>query len=143
VRMMWYPHLSAEIRIVIFLAGFFAVTTIVIPLTVITITFGELVPKVFSLRNKEWYASNSPLHMHIFSYVVWPAVWFFESTVSGIMSWGERRWQPQIDGHAKTRPLNFRNCMHALQSHGFHFNRTPRGKNHPKRGKTLSRRFRR
>ena len=66
---------------------------IVIPLTVVTIMFGELIPKVFALRNAEWVCLTfSPL-MRWFSLSVWPAVWLFESAVMGIMSWGERRMQ--------------------------------------------------
>ena len=33
---------------------FLAIALVVVPLTVVTIVFGELVPKVFALRNKEW-----------------------------------------------------------------------------------------
>ncbi|NJO56318.1 MAG: DUF21 domain-containing protein, partial [Rhodospirillales bacterium] len=36
------------------LAEFLSVTLIVIPLTIITIVFGELLPKVFALKNAEW-----------------------------------------------------------------------------------------
>lgn len=64
---------------------------VVIPLTVITITFGELIPKVFALRNSEWVCLRlSPL-MRWFALSVWPAVWVFETLVNSIMSWGERR----------------------------------------------------
>jgi putative hemolysin len=31
--------------------------------------------------------------MEWFAYAVWPAVWFFETSVSAIMRWGERRWK--------------------------------------------------
>ncbi|MBW3599624.1 MAG: hemolysin family protein [Planctomycetes bacterium] len=69
---------------------FLAIGIVVAPLTVLTITFGELVPKVFSLRNKEWVCLKLSPVMEGFSYSVWPAVWFFESAVTWIMKWGER-----------------------------------------------------
>jgi putative hemolysin len=79
-------------------AHILAISTVVIPLTVVTILFGELVPKVFTLRNKEWVCLRFSPSMRYFSYAVWPAVWFFESTVMAITTWGERRWKPKLDG---------------------------------------------
>jgi putative hemolysin len=61
-------------------------------LTLITILAGELVPKVFALRNKEWVCLKLSRPMAWFSYSVWPAVWLLENLVSLIMSWGERKW---------------------------------------------------
>ena len=53
-----------------------------LPLTLFTILFGELMPKVFSLRNKEWVCLRlSPL-MRWFCFSVWPAVWLFETCVT-------------------------------------------------------------
>ncbi len=72
-------------------AQFLSIAIVVVPLTVFTIILGELVPKVFALRNKEWVCLQlSPL-MKWFSYSVWPAVKFLEWAVNGIMTWGERR----------------------------------------------------
>ncbi len=74
-------------------AQFLAIGAIVLPLTVVTIIFGELVPKVFALENREWVVLRlSPL-MEWFSFAVWPAVWFLESTVSLFVGALTRRWQ--------------------------------------------------
>lgn len=73
-------------------AQFLAIGVIVLPLTVVTIIFGELVPKVFALENREWVVLRlSPL-MEWFSFAVWPAVWFLESTVSLFVGVLTRRW---------------------------------------------------
>jgi len=65
-----------------------AIALVVFPLTVVTIIVGELVPKVFALRNKELVCLTlSPL-MEWFAISVWPAVWFLENTVSWIMRLG-------------------------------------------------------
>jgi putative hemolysin len=83
------------------LAGFLAITLIVVPLTFVTIMLGELVPKVFAMRHTEWVCLRlSPL-MRWFSYVAWPAVWLFEGTVRAMMNWGERRWWKGIGGRPK------------------------------------------
>lgn len=85
-------------------AEFLAVTAVVLPLTAVTITFGELVPKVFALRNKEWVCLLlSPL-MKWFTFSVWPAVWAFETLVSAITDWGERRFR-KATGEAKPEAL--------------------------------------
>jgi putative hemolysin len=73
----------------------FAIATVVAPLTVVSIVLGELAPKVFALRNKEWVCLKLSPPMEWFSYAVWPAVWFLETIVSWIMSWGE--WGQKSD----------------------------------------------
>lgn len=75
------------------MAQFIAIAIVVVPLTVVTIIFGELVPKVFALRNKEWVCLKLSPAMEWFAWCTWPAVWLFETSVSVIMSWGERRFR--------------------------------------------------
>lgn len=71
-------------------ADILALVLLVVPLTFVTIIVGELIPKVFALRNAERVCLTlSPL-MRWFSLSVWPAVWLFEAVVMGVMSWGER-----------------------------------------------------
>ncbi|PQO31122.1 hypothetical protein C5Y96_12250 [Blastopirellula marina] len=76
-------------------AALLAIALVVAPLTMITILFGELVPKVFALKNKEWICLKLSPPMEWFSYAVWPAVWFFEKSVTGIVSLFGKR---QADG---------------------------------------------
>ena len=75
-------------------AQFLAIGIVVVPLTVVTITFGELVPKVFALRNTEWICLRLSPWMQWFAFCVWPAVWLFEVSVTGIMKLGEQCWKP-------------------------------------------------
>jgi putative hemolysin len=73
------------------MAEVLAISLVVLPLTVVTIVVGELIPKVFALRNAERVClALSPL-MRWFSRSVWPAVWLFETVVTAVMSWGESR----------------------------------------------------
>jgi putative hemolysin len=73
------------------MAEILAIAFVVVPLTIVTIIAGELIPKVFALRNAEWVCLTLSPFMRWFSFSVWPAVWVFETVVTGVMSWGERR----------------------------------------------------
>ncbi len=84
------------------LAGPLAIAIVVVPLTIVSIVFGELVPKIFSLRNKEWVCLRlSPL-MKWFARSVWPVVWLLEKTATLITGWGERRWRLGKEPGAKS-----------------------------------------
>lgn len=67
-----------------------AIALVVAPLTMVTIVLGELVPKVFALRNKEWVCLRLSPVMQWFAYSVWPAVWLLEAVVKLIARWSER-----------------------------------------------------
>lgn len=79
-----------------------AVTVIVLPLTAITIVLGELVPKLFALRNKEWVCLALSPMMKLFALSVWPVVWLLETSASGLMDLSERLWKPRPHADAKT-----------------------------------------
>jgi putative hemolysin len=95
------PWFQAEFRVSKGTAEFLAVTAVVIPLTTVTIVVGELVPKVFALRNKEWVCLRLSPAMKWFTFSVWPVVWLFETLVSAITDWGERRFRGAA-GEART-----------------------------------------
>lgn len=84
------------------LAEVLAVACVVIPLTGVTIVFGELVPKLFALRNKEWVCLRLSPAMRSFSSAVWPVVWLLETATTTIMKWCQGRWQQRLDEHMKT-----------------------------------------
>lgn len=70
------------------LSQILAIATVVVPLTILTIVLGELVPKVFSLRNKELVCLTLSPMMEWFATSVKPAVWFLETAVAWIMRIG-------------------------------------------------------
>ncbi|MGC3970661.1 MAG: DUF21 domain-containing protein [Pirellulales bacterium] len=80
-------------------SDFVALTLFVIPLSAITIVGGELIPKVFALKNKEWVCLKLSPAMHLLSLVTYPAVWVLEYSSTTILDLAERRWRPQVDGH--------------------------------------------
>jgi len=73
-----------------------AIAAIVAPLTVVTIIFGELIPKVFALRNNEWVSLRLSPPMQWFVFAAWPVVWALETTVTGLMSFGARHWKGRL-----------------------------------------------
>lgn len=78
-----------------------SISLVVVPLTVTTIVLGELVPKVFSLRNNTWVCLRlSPVMLWI-TRVFAPVVWLLEKSAALITRWGERRLRARPDGGAK------------------------------------------
>ncbi|MFO0820032.1 MAG: hemolysin family protein [Pirellulales bacterium] len=87
-----FSELAAEIA---------AICVVVVPLTALTIVLGELMPKLFALRNKEWVCLRlSPL-MRFFSLAAWPLVWLLEFAASGLMDLLEKLWRPKPHANAK------------------------------------------
>jgi putative hemolysin len=80
------------------LAEFLAIAAVVVPLTIVTIVFGELIPKVFALRNREWVCLTLSPPMMWFVTAVRPVIWLIESIVNGLTSWGEKRLRGRIEG---------------------------------------------
>lgn len=76
-----------------------ALAIFVVPLSAVTIVAGELIPKVFALKNKEWVCIKLSPAMHLMSKITYPAVWVLEASSSMLLDWSERRWRPLLDGH--------------------------------------------
>ncbi len=74
------------------LSALLAVASVVVPLTVVTIVMGELVPKVFSLRHNEWVCLRLSPWMSGIAGIFRPLVWVLERSTTLITGWGERRW---------------------------------------------------
>lgn len=78
-----------------------AIALVVVPLTALTIIVGELIPKLFALRNKEWVCLTLSPPMKLFALSVWPVVWFLEFAATGLMDLSETLWRPAP--HADSR----------------------------------------
>jgi putative hemolysin len=83
-------------------ANVLAIVLVVIPLTAVTIVAGELLPKLFALRNKEWVCLRLSPMMKMFARSVWPIVWALETSASGLMDFSERLWKPAPHADART-----------------------------------------
>ena len=64
-----------------------AIAIVVIPLTAATIVIGELVPKLFALRNKEWVCLQLSPPMSWFAFSIRPAIWVLESLAKVGVNW--------------------------------------------------------
>jgi putative hemolysin len=94
------PWLQNRLELSSWAANVLAITIMVVPLTAVTLVFGELTPKVFSLRNKEWVCLKLSPGMRSFAWGIWPAVWLLERTVTIVRHRGEAWWQPKLAGGA-------------------------------------------
>ncbi len=62
-----------------------AILGVVLPLSAITIVFGELIPKVFAIENKEWVCLRLAPLMRVFAWVIWPVANSFEWCVKSLL----------------------------------------------------------
>jgi putative hemolysin len=88
-------------------ANVLAIIVVVLPLTGVTIVGGELLPKLFALRNKEWVCLRLSPMIKIFARSVWPVVWALEASASGLMNLLEKLWtqRPHADARAESIEL--------------------------------------
>jgi putative hemolysin len=80
-------------------ADFLSLVLVVVPLSTVTIVVGELIPKVFALKNKEWVSLRLSPAMRVMSLVAYPIVWALETSSTAILDFAARRWQPRVEGH--------------------------------------------
>jgi putative hemolysin len=62
-----------------------AILGVVLPLSAITIVFGELIPKVFAIENKEWVCLRLAPFMRVLGWAIWPVANFLEWCVKSIL----------------------------------------------------------
>lgn len=72
------------------LADFLAIACVVIPISALTIIVGELIPKVFALKNAELVCLLLSPAMWVFSVVCFPAIWLFEAISTQFVALIER-----------------------------------------------------
>ena len=79
----WFaPWMQEHFHLPLKLANALAVIIVVLPLSFITIVFGELTPKTFALKNKEWVVlSFSPLMRQLYR-ILYPLVRVMEAIVN-------------------------------------------------------------
>jgi putative hemolysin len=101
----FYHRIEAHFSVSAGTSEFLAIAAVVLPLTVLTIIGGELVPKVFALRNKEWVSLMLSPAMYGFSFGVWPAVWFFETSVNWLTAHAQRLVGPESHENSSSPTL--------------------------------------
>lgn len=67
-----------------------ALIFLIIPLSIFTILFGELIPKMFALNNKEWVVLKLSSPMKTLSLLTYPVVLVFETIVKYVVLKGSK-----------------------------------------------------
>ncbi len=101
VQETFVPYLQYSLNISLALSRIVAIVVLMIPLTFVIIIFGELVPKMMALNNKEWVVLRLSPFMKVLSKVVYPVVLVIEITVKKVVDllsrWGGI--EPSGQGH--------------------------------------------
>lgn len=97
--------LLRDLGISTWMADILSIAIWVIPLTILTIVIGELVPKLFALRNKEWVCLTLSPVMRWFAISTWPIVWLLEASATRLMDGIERLWIPRSHADSRTEAI--------------------------------------
>ncbi|MBM4025412.1 MAG: HlyC/CorC family transporter [Planctomycetes bacterium] len=84
VQQQFSPYLQ-QLGLSRTLAHVVALALLVIPLTFVTIVFGELVPKMIALHNNEWIMLRLSPILRVLSRMAHPVVWITEGTVKAVV----------------------------------------------------------
>jgi putative hemolysin len=92
VQETFVPYLQHNLNISVIVSRILAIVLLMIPLTFVIIIFGELVPKMIALNNKEWIVLRLSPVMKILSQVIYPVVSVIEIIVKKVVGlltrWG-------------------------------------------------------
>jgi putative hemolysin len=95
------PYLQHNLNISVTVSRILAIVLLMIPLTFVIIIFGELVPKMIALNNKEWIVLRLSPVMKVLSQIVYPVVSVIEIIVKKVVGlltrWGGI--EPSSQGH--------------------------------------------
>lgn len=86
------PYLKDAWHINANTADFLGLVFFIIPLSLVTILFGELVPKMFALSNKEWVILQLSPAMKLLAFITRPVITVIENFVKRIVGYGTKKW---------------------------------------------------
>jgi putative hemolysin len=72
---------------------------VVVPLTGFIIVVGELAPKLFALRHREWVCLKLSPWLRWLAAALRPPVWALERSATTLANWGEVLWKPGQHRH--------------------------------------------
>lgn len=85
VQETFVPYLQQNTGLSDTLSRILAIVLLMIPLTFVIIVFGELVPKMLALNNKEWIVLRLSPFMKVLSQAIYPIVSIIEITVKKVV----------------------------------------------------------
>ncbi|MDD5063252.1 MAG: CNNM domain-containing protein [Phycisphaerae bacterium] len=106
VQETFVPYLQYSLNISVTVSRILAIVVLMIPLTFVIIIFGELVPKMMALNNKEWVVLRLSPVMKVLSQIAYPVVLVVEIIVKKVVGlltrWGgiepssQRHWLHEL-----------------------------------------------
>ncbi len=96
VQESFAPYIERTWRISMLLSEVLAVTFLIVPLTLATIVFAELVPKMIALNNKEWIVLRLSPIMKVIARVTNPFISLVEMVVKRIVSALAHLWPAKL-----------------------------------------------
>ncbi len=84
------PYLRQQFAFSEIWAKILALVFLIIPLSTVTIIFGELIPKMFALRNREWICLRLSPGMKTLSQIAYPVITVMERIVKWAVDLGHR-----------------------------------------------------
>jgi putative hemolysin len=106
VQETFVPYLQHSLNVSVTFSRILAIVILMIPLTFVIIVFGELVPKMLALNNKEWIVLKLSPVMKVLSQTIYPVVSVIEIIVKkvvglltrwgGIEPSGRRQWLHEL-----------------------------------------------
>jgi putative hemolysin len=97
------PYLTSRLGMTPFFSEMTALIILIVPLTLATIIFGELVPKMFALNNKETVTLVLSPVMRSLSALMHPVVSVIEGVVKGVMKAVVRGYQERAGDEKRVR----------------------------------------
>ncbi|MGE0268947.1 MAG: hemolysin family protein [Candidatus Omnitrophota bacterium] len=97
VNEMLKPYLMRSFGFSETIAEILSLICLVVPLSCLTITFAELVPKMFAFTNREWVCLKMSPFMKRLSHFVYPLVRIFEAVVKKSVGFGSNKLNGKKD----------------------------------------------
>jgi len=85
------PYFRQQFGVSENLAEFLSLVILIIPLSIFTIIFAELIPKTYALKNSEWVVLRLSGIMKYFALIAYPVISTMENTVKAAIKFIERK----------------------------------------------------
>lgn len=85
------PYFQDKFGLAKDVADIVSLIILIIPLSIVTIIFAELIPKTYAIKNSEWVILNLSKTMKSFALIAYPAVSFLENIVKAAIRYIDKK----------------------------------------------------